>query len=278
MKKKLIILLIAVALLAVGFVYTRYQDASEGGDLTLYGNVDIRDVVLGFRTAGRLDAVHFEEGDEVDKGAVMAELDSEPFTEEIELREAELAEANAALDNADKLFRRRAKLETTGAVSKEAYDDALAARDQALARLRTANARLKRARTQLEDATLIAPDAGTILTRVREPGAIVSVGAPVYTLALRDPVWVRTYIDEPNLGRIHPGMTATVTTDSGGRYTGQVGFISPQAEFTPKNVETRQLRTDLVYRLRVIVDNPDQGLRQGMPVTVTLDQDTPDGG
>jgi len=82
---------------------------------------------------------------------------------------------------------------------------------------------------------------------------------------------VRTYVDEPNLGNVHPGLAATVTTDSGGRYTGQVGFISPQAEFTPKNVETRQLRTDLVYRLRVIVDNPDQGLREGMPVTVTFD-------
>jgi len=269
--KKVVVVLVVVAVAVGAFAFTRFQEARESGTLTLYGNVDIRDVVLGFRISGRLEKVNFEEGDEVERGAVLAELDKEPYIEEVELREAELAEANASLDNAAKLFERRAKLVTTGAVSQEAYDDALAARDQARARVRTAEARLKRSRTQLEDATLRAPSAGTILTRVRERGAIVSQGAPVYTLALQDPVWIRTYVDEPNLGRIHPGREATVATDSGDRYTGQVGFISPQAEFTPKNVETRQLRTDLVYRLRVIVDDPDNGLRQGMPVTITFD-------
>ena len=77
-------------------------------------------------------------------------------------------------------------------------------------------------------------------------------------------------MSEPDLGRIQPGMMAEVRTDSGGVYKGQVGFISPVAEFTPKTVETRELRTALVYRLRIIVDNPNGGLRQGMPVTVTL--------
>ena len=83
---------------------------------------------------------------------------------------------------------------------------------------------------------------------------------------------MRAYVGETDLGRIRPGMAAEVTTDSapGKVYHGQIGFISPVAEFTPKAVETRELRTDLVYRLRVIVDDPDQGLRQGMPVTVAL--------
>jgi HlyD family secretion protein len=126
----------------------------------------------------------------------------------------------------------------------------------------------------LADATLVAPAAGFILTRVREPGAIVASGEAIFTLAVSSPVWVRAYVDEPDLGRVRPNMAASVTTDSapGKIYHGHVGFISPVAEFTPKTVETRELRTDLVYRLRVIVDNPDQGLRQGMPVTVTLDE------
>lgn len=94
----------------------------------------------------------------------------------------------------------------------------------------------------------------------------------MFTLTLTTPVWVRTYVNEPDLGFVQPGMAAAVTTDSapGRPYRGHVGFISPTAEFTPKAVETRELRTDLVYRLRVIVDNPDGGLRQGMPVTVRL--------
>ena len=81
---------------------------------------------------------------------------------------------------------------------------------------------------------------------------------------------MRTYVNERDLGLIRPGMPAAVITDSAPDrpYSGHIGFISPTAEFTPKTVETRELRTDLVYRLRVVVDNPDGGLRQGMPVTV----------
>jgi HlyD family secretion protein len=87
---------------------------------------------------------------------------------------------------------------------------------------------------------------------------------------------VRTYVNERDLGRIRPGMAAQVATDSAPDkpYRGHIGFISPTSEFTPKTVETRELRTDLVYRLRVIVDNDDGRLRQGMPVTVTLDLTT----
>ncbi len=120
---------------------------------------------------------------------------------------------------------------------------------------------------------MIAPSDGVILTRAREKGAIVSSGETVFTLTLASPVWVRTYVNEHDLGRIHPNMPATVTTDTAPdkKYPGRIGFISPVAEFTPKTVETRELRTNLVYRLRVLVENPDNGLRQGMPVTVTLD-------
>jgi HlyD family secretion protein len=95
----------------------------------------------------------------------------------------------------------------------------------------------------------------------------------VATLSLNDPVWIRAYVPEPDLGKIWPGMPAEIFTDTRPEhpYKGQVGFISPEAEFTPKNVETPRLRTDLVFRLRVVADNPDEGLRQGMPVTVKLD-------
>ena len=89
-------------------------------------------------------------------------------------------------------------------------------------------------------------------------------------LSLNKPVVVRAYISEPDLGRIHPGMTLEVASDTlpNRAYRGTVGFISPVAEFTPKSVETPDLRTDLVYRLRIIVENADLGLRQAMPVTV----------
>jgi HlyD family secretion protein len=125
---------------------------------------------------------------------------------------------------------------------------------------------------KLSDCNLIAPSGGFIFTRSREIGAIVQAGETVFTLTLTSPVWVRTYVSERDLGLIGPGMPATVTTDTAPAtpYSAHIGFISPTAEFTPKTVETREIRTSLVYRLRVIVDNPGGGLRQGMPVTVRL--------
>lgn len=96
--------------------------------------------------------------------------------------------------------------------------------------------------------------------------------SPTYSLSLDAPVYVRAYVSEPDLGRIAPGMQVRVRSDSSDKvYQGQIGFISPRAEFTPKTVETTDLRTDLVYRLRIVVTNADAALRQGMPVTIDVD-------
>ena len=195
-------------------------------------------------------------------------------------------------------YDRAASLVAKGAVSQEDFDRAKAALDEAKATLRFADEALQMAEIgprqedidaaraqlagedaavvqserRLADADLVAPSTGVILTRSREKGAIVAAGEAVFTLTLATPVWVRTYVNERDLGRIEPGMAAEVFTDSAPdkAYPGRIGFISPTAEFTPKTVQTRELRTDLVYRLRVLVDNPDGGLRQGMPVTVRL--------
>ena len=103
---------------------------------------------------------------------------------------------------------------------------------------------------------------------------MVAAGQTVAVMSLSRPVWVRAYIPEPDLGRVRSGMKAEVVTDSqpDRPYHAQVGFISPEAEFTPKNIQTPHLRTDLVFRLRIVVTNPDEGLRQGMPVTIHLAQ------
>jgi HlyD family secretion protein len=143
----------------------------------------------------------------------------------------------------------------------------------ARAQLRAREAERALAQQRLDYTKLLAKEDGVIRTRIAEPGAVVMANSPVYTLALRDPVWVRTYISETDLGRIRPGMKAQVFTDSepGKVHEGWVGFISPVAEFTPKTVETPELRTSLVYQLRVYVKDPDDSLRQGMPVTIRLE-------
>ncbi|MBU0246476.1 efflux RND transporter periplasmic adaptor subunit, partial [Escherichia coli] len=107
-------------------------------------------------------------------------------------------------------------------------------------------------------------------TRAVEPGTVLNEGGTVFTVSLTRPVWVRAYVDERNLDQAQPGRKVLLYTD--GRpdkpYHGQIGFVSPTAEFTPKTVETPDLRTDLVYRLRIVVTDADDALRQGMPVTV----------
>ncbi len=273
MKKVFGILFLLAALGAAAyFFYEKERRSLEQapGPVLIYGNVDIRDVSLGFRVPGRIAELACEEGDRVQKGALLAVLDKQPFEDEVALYKAQLETAEVARRKAEKPFLRRDRLTRIGAISAEERDDAEAARDEALAQLKTAQARLRQGLTRLADTELYAPSDGTILTRVREPGAVVAAGDVIYSLALDNPVWIRAYIDEPRLGLVHPGQKALVSTDSGGVYEGQVGFISPQAEFTPKTVETSQLRTDLVYRLRIIVNTPDKGLRQGMPTTIRL--------
>jgi HlyD family secretion protein len=126
---------------------------------------------------------------------------------------------------------------------------------------------------RLSDMTLTSPAAGVIQNRNLEPGEMASPDRPVVTLALIDPKWVRAYVPEPDLGRINLGMKAKILSDSfpDQSFEGWIGFISPVAEFTPKTVETEDLRTKLVYEVRVFVHDSEDLLRLGMPVTVIVD-------
>jgi HlyD family secretion protein len=144
--------------------------------------------------------------------------------------------------------------------------------DNARAALKADEAALEFADRQLADTKLYAHSDGTIEDRILEPGDMASPGVPVFTMALSNPLWVRAYVPETYLGRLRLGMEASITTDSypGQLYPGWIGYISPTAEFTPKNVETPELRTRLVYQVRVYVCNPKNELRLGMPATVSV--------
>lgn len=314
-----------VILIAVGFATRGF--GLLGGDrdrpLVLHGNVDIRQVDLGFRVSGRIATMPFEEGVHVPAGAVLAGLDAAPLKDslaaaeaqfaaagaeldkrragnrpqEIAQAQAELAGAESALAKARADFDRRVGLAKTGAVSEAlliqtrqqyqaAQADVARARqalslqragfrrediEAAAAQRAQAIAERDKARTDLADATLHAPHAGVILTRAREPGAIVQSGETVLTLTIDRPMRIRAYIDEPDLGRISPDMRVEVTADGNPRtYHGTIGYIAPTAEFTPKTVQTEDLRSNLVYRIRVLITDPDDALRQGAPVTVTI--------
>ncbi len=271
--KKLILLLLVLAVAGAAYYFYEKKQKEEARDnLLLYGNVDIRQVDLGFQVAGRVVKMYFEEGDTVQPGALLGKLDKRPYTDQERESHANLQSIKVNLQNAEKTFKRRLELIKDGSVSQEDFDNANAAYEALKASQQQAEASLALAQTNLSYTEVYAPTLGTILTRVREPGTVVNVGDPIYTLSVASPVWVRAYVSEPDLGKIFPGMEAEIFTDNsnGKVYSGKIGFISPVAEFTPKTVETTQLRTDLVYRIRIYADNPDHGLRQGMPVTVKL--------
>lgn len=310
----------AVAALAYWFA----RPATEPKQLTLYGNIDLRQVDLAFNGNERIAAVLVQEGDVVRKDQVLAKMDTSRLApqfeqakaqvaaqkaavqrlhngnrpEEIAQARANLASAKADAENSHLLYRREKSLFDKGSATQQDLDNAKAAMDvadakvevnqkaldleiagprsediaQAEAQLRANEAQLALARQQLADAALIAPLDGVIRSRLMEPGDMASPQRPVFSLAITNPKWVRAYVAEPDLGRIRPGMAAYVMVDAfaNHRFSGWVGFISPVAEFTPKTVETEELRTSLVYEVRIFVKDPSDELRLGMPATVHL--------
>ena len=318
------ILLVVAALAVAGGTYWWSGRHGTEGPLVLQGNVEVRQVNLGFKVAGRIAELAVDEGDKVEPGQKIAALDKVYFTdalqqlraqreqsaanlakmvagnrpEEISQAEANVADREATLANMELTVERARRLLKTSAGTQKAYDDSSQAVKQARAQLDAARAAEKLmkagfrredidlaraqlgerdaaiaiAERQLADADLFAPATGVVLSRVRELGAIVNAGETVFVVSLTTPVWVRSYVSEPDLGRIRPGQEVELRTDTPDikPLKGKIGFISTTAEFTPKTVETRELRTALVYRLRIVADDPDGVLRQGMPMTITL--------
>ncbi len=382
-KKKIAFVIAALVLLAVLGAFARawfFRARAPATSVTLYGNVDIRQVQLAFNGSERIDKLLVDEGAAVRAGQLVAQLVPRRFLDAVARDQANVAAqrqvvarflagsrpeeiagaradagaaeadigyaqadigasqadagaaqadvdaAQANLANAESMYRRQQTLAEKQYVSLQIRDDAklawlaaqaglagkrqilaarrkaLTAKQQALAARRhalaakqqvlelavigprkediaAAQATLKSdiaalalAQKELADTQLYAPADGVIQDRILEPGDMAAPQTPVFTLALDNPLWVRAYLPEPEMGKVALGMRAWIETDSfpGQRFPAWIGFISPEAEFTPKNVETVQLRSQLVYRVRVYACNPDHRLRLGMPATVVV--------
>lgn len=198
---------------------------------------------------------------------------------------------NVALTHSN--YIRAARLIKVGAVSQQAYDEAYTTaaqatatlgRDEALLRVEkqsvalaqaafaAAKARVDLDRVTLSYTTLRAPFSGVLAVREAELGELAAPGVAIFTLDDLNHVWLRAYVNERNLGAIRFDEPVTVTTDTypGKKYPGRIAFISPQAEFTPKTVETHAERVTLVYRIRIDIKNPTHELLPGMPADATI--------
>lgn len=326
MKKRIALVAVLVVLVATAAWFTTRPTPTVGA-ITLYGNVDIRQVALAFEGSDRVVEMRVEEGDRIAAGQTLAVLDTRTSLLKLAQAKAQVAvlrQAYLALKNGSRpeevrradaqlmatqaeVERQTRVLERLEATSSSSAGRAVSAQDVDNARmqLRVAQAQaqaqsqtkslatlgprkedIARAEAQLqvalaeqallqhqiELAELKAPQAGIIRSRLLEPGDMASPQRPAYTLAISQPKWVRAYLNEAQLGHVRPGMSASVATDGavGKTIPGRVGYISSVAEFTPKSVQTEDLRTSLVYEVRILVDDPDDHLRLGMPATVHI--------
>jgi HlyD family secretion protein len=327
--KKILLVLIVLGVLSGGFFYRegylRFFAPPPEKELKLFGNVEIRQVLLGFRVPGRLLDIYYEEGRQVVSGDLLGAIDPLPYeirlagaraalsqaranlakmesgyrSEEIRQAAARRDQIRVSLSLAEKDHERLSNLFARNALSKKDLDDATSARDRLRAELSSAEsaldlvrkgyrsedveaaaaaaalaeAQLREAEVSLSDTKLYSPAEGTVLTRVTEPGTVLAAGQAVYAVMLKRPVQIRSYVAEPQLGKIRLGMRGKIFTDSHAEpLEGVVNFIASEAEFTPKQVQTEDQRLDLVYRIRLLVeDNPQDRLKNGMPVTVFLE-------
>jgi HlyD family secretion protein len=218
--------------------------------------------------------------------------------EEIAQARANVESAKADAINGGAQYKRRKTLAQNSVISPQDLDNARAALDvanaklalnqktldlaiagpraediaEAEAELNGDEAQLDLLRQELADAELVAPVDAVVRARLMEPGEMAAPEKPVLSLAVINPKWVRAYVAEPDLGKLQTGMAASITVDSfpDRQFQGWVGFVSPVAEFTPKTVQTAELRTSLVYEVRVFVKDPVDQLHLGSPASVHL--------
>lgn len=327
-KKVIAIVLVILALVIISLWVWKYNNKNQkDNDLTLYGNVDIRQVSLAFEQSGRIEKLLVQEGDKVKAGQVLATLNTNSLEiqakqaqaqlkaqqeaivkqqvgarpEEISQAQAQLASTQADLDKANKNLQRLQILvsSTDGrAISQQELDYAKSNQHSAEAAVRERQANLeliiKGARQEDREATkaqydatkanldlinynlsqaeLKSPVNAVVRARLQEVGDMTTAQKAVYTLALTDPKWVRVYANEKDLSSIHMGGTAQVIRDAypDQSINGKIGYISYVAEFTPKTVQTDEIRTTLVYEVRVYVNDPNDQLKMGQPVTVKV--------
>jgi HlyD family secretion protein len=320
------VILLAGVIAAGVYYYPRLiKKPAPVNQLTLSGNIEAHESLVGFKVPGRIVDLPIEEGQQVEQGALLARLDDADYKQRVSIDEATvrvrdsslaltlagtrqqevkaaqqtMKDAEADLDE-KKIDNQRAqqlfvkdevsaqerdltatalkRAEAIFKASQQRYNEAVEGSRKediaiAHANLNEAGANLGLSQVNLGYTILRAPFAGVVTVRQAELGEVVSPGSPVITLSDLDHIWLRAYVAETDLGRIHWGQEATITTDTypGKQYHGRISFISPDAEFTPKSVQTYKERVTLVYRIKIDIDNPNHELKPGMPADTRID-------
>ncbi len=272
MKKRLIIAGISLAAAIAALLMLRFGNSRDQGNMTLSGNVEVTEVNVAFKIPGRVTRLLTDEGRRVEKGGKLALLDSAEYESQVAQSRAVLENANAQLEKAKNDYDRSVLLFKQEAISVQQMDGAKTAYDVALAQIQQSKAALRTSEVRLGDAVLYAPVSGVVLRKNVEAGETVAAGTPIFTLGDLENPWIKVYVKEDKLGLVKLGQKALVSTDTypGKVYEGVVTYISSEAEFTPKNVQTKEERVKLVFGVKVSVMNVNEELKPSMPADVKI--------
>jgi HlyD family secretion protein len=273
MKKKFFIVGTIIAFISAAVaIYGLINNKNGRGVLELSGNVEVTEVNVGFKVPGRVRILFSDEGRMVIAGARLAELDSEEYASLVNQSSASVRNAEARLEKARNDYERYSKLYHDEVVSPQQMDSAKSAFDEATSQLQLYYAALKTAKVKLGDSVVYAPLNGVVLRKNVEQGETVFAGTPVFTIGDLENPWIKVYVKENKLGFVKLGQKAEITVDTypGKKYNGTVTYISSEAEFTPKNVQTREERVKLVFGVKVSVKNLSNELKPGMPADVRI--------
>jgi membrane fusion protein YbhG len=284
-------LLPRMSLLSVFAAATLTDCSSTSNVLTVAGTVEIREVRVAPLTSGRVERLLKDEGDTVRRGDTIAVLEQPGLPALIGQRRAQAqaaqdrtAEVVAAAADSERTandLARGARLREQGILSGQQYDHLASLAAAAAARLQSVRAASSESRAAREgvaaavavqgELLLVAPVDGIVLTRFLEPGEVAAVGTPVVSLGVVSEPWIRAYVGEPDLARVHIGAAVTIRTDGiPGAITGRIVEIAPRAEFTPRAALTERERADLVFAIKVEFDDPAGRLKAGLPVTLAI--------
>ncbi len=291
------VLVLPLILMLIGMTSCSTGDS---GELAGSGILEATEILVSAKLAGIVIEMPVSEGMTISAGQVIARIDTEKIHlqkrqllagwDELKLnrqnaqRGVDLAREN--LENVRKKYQRIKALLEENSATQQQYDDIFTAYqaaqvqyDHAVTNLKALRAKeeqllaqLDLIESQLRDATITAPITGTIIEKFIQPGEIARLGGPVVSMANLQKMWIKVFFKEPELGRIKLDSPAEIKISAypDRSYPGRVSWISPKAEFTPKTVQTKEARSDLVYAVKVEVENPDGVLKIGMPADVVI--------
>ncbi|MCX5750128.1 MAG: efflux RND transporter periplasmic adaptor subunit [Candidatus Saganbacteria bacterium] len=271
-KRRIVIAIVAIVAVVGLLIGIKLFNVLSNHGIAGSGTIEATEVQIGSQTAGEVLERFFDEGDKVKKGDILVKVD--PKNSQARYDQAVAIEKAAAIrfELSFKEFKRAGELFANRMISDQKNDEVTSSYRAAQADLDQASASKRLAKIALDNAVVTSPIDGVILSKNIEKGELVSIGLPLFTLADLNEVYLKIFVPETEVGKIKLGQNALVFVDSfpGKGFPGTVTFISDQAEFTPKNIQTQKERLNQVFAVKIKIQNPDQLLKPGMPADAKL--------